>query len=571
MATPNSISIPVDRQVDRRFTLDFTVGAIMSLLSVAYGVATLQAHFYDLGAVLVLTALVQMAATTALGRRNRHSLHLRALVLISADFALFVFCRWAGSGTGFYHFYLSLAALPLLFIRTTNRWTVRLCVAVPVAFYLALEAFGSTWMLPMMPDTPTLVDVLYWVLLPCRFIFLLIGANYLAQTNQKAQARINLTLSELRENVRTSRALLSAIPDMIFRVSDEGRFLDFHCQAPGDLFLPPEKLIGKKLTDVLPAAIAARLFDRVIAAIMCGDMHVFSFELKREGVTYYYETRIAGTGANDVLMVVQDVSERVRAEKTILEQQIRAAGASKMAALGEMAAGIAHEINNPLAIITGHVQQLKDMVESNDLDKESMVEVADKVDQTALRISKIIRSLRFFARDGQEDPFEEASVREIVKDTLEFCRQRFLSHAIDLRVREISENLIVECRAVQIGQVLLNLLNNAHDAIESLPERWIELTVEDLGSQVKIAVVDSGAGIAASIRTRILEPFFTTKEMGKGTGLGLSISRGIMESHHGKLYLDADWPHTRFVMEIPKTQRPFMQQRVSFQQTTEDQ
>lgn len=548
---------------DRRFTLDFTVGAVMSLLSVAYGIATLQAHYYSLGVILLLTALVQMTSTAVIGNRSRHSLYLRALILISADFALLMFCRWSGSETGFYHFYVSLAALPLLFIETTNRWTVRFTVAVPVVLYLCLEVFGNQWMLPPLgPGTPTLVDVLYWVLLPFRFVFLLIGAHYLALTNQKAQARINLTLSELRENVRTSRALLSAIPDMIFRVSDEGRFLDFHCQATSDLFLPPEKLIGKKLADVLPPAIAARLYDRVIAAIMCGDMHLFSFELERDGVLRHYETRIAGTGANDVLMVVQDVSERVRAEKTIMEQQIRAASASKMAALGEMAAGIAHEINNPLAIISGHVQQLKDMVENEDFEKTAMVEIADKVDQTAHRISKIIRSLRFFARDGQEDPFEEASVREIVNDTLEFCRQRFLSHSIDLRVQEIPEHLTIECRAVQIGQVLLNLLNNAHDAIEALPERWIELSVETTSTHVKIAVVDSGAGIASSIRARILEPFFTTKEVGKGTGLGLSISKGIVESHHGSLYFDPNSSHTRFVLEIPKTQRPFMQQHV---------
>ncbi len=542
-------------QGDRRSTLDYTVGAVLTLLSIAYAIATLQAHFFDLGIILVLTALVQLASAAALLKRHRFSALLRAVLLLSADFALFVFCRWAGNGTGFYHFYVSLSALPLLFVAPKNRWTIRTCVLVPIVLYLMLEVFRSKVMLPKPADAPALVSVLYWVLLPLRFVFLLAGARYIVLTSQKAQARINLTLSELRENVRTSRALLAAIPDMIFRVSDEGRFLDFHSQSTGELFLPPEKLMGKKLAEVLPAAIAARFFDRIIAAIMCGDMQVFAFELDRDGVIHYYETRIAGTGANDVLMVVQDVSERVRAEKTILAQQVRAASASKMASLGEMAAGIAHEINNPLAIITGHVQQLKYMVETSDLEKSSMAELAEKIDLTALRISKIIRSLRFFARDGQEDPFEEASVREIVGDTLEFCRQRFLSHTIDLRVNEIPETLLLECRAVQIGQVLLNLLNNAHDAVELLSEKWIELSVEDLGSHINISIMDSGAGIESSIRSRILEPFFTTKDVGKGTGLGLSISKGIIESHHGKLYVDGSSPHTKFVMELPKSQR----------------
>jgi signal transduction histidine kinase len=558
------------QQADRRAALDFTVGTIMALLSIAYGIATIQAHYYGLAGILTLVALVQVGSTAGLRRKHAYSLYLRVLILLGADLALLIFCRWAGRHTGFYHFYLSLAALPLLFIATRNRWAVWTCVSAPVGFYLAFEVFKSQMMLPETASLPPLVEVLYWVLLPCRFIFLLIGARYLALTNQKAQARVNLTLSELRENVRTSRALLSAIPDMIFRVSDEGRFLDFHCQSSQDLFRPPEKLVGKMLAEVLPPAIAARLFDRVIAAIMCGDMHEFAFEFERDGETRYYETRIAGAGANDVLMVVQDVSERVRAEKTIREQQIRAVGSSKMASLGEMAAGIAHEINNPLAIISGHAQQLKDMVETGDLVKSEMATLADKVDQTALRISKIIRSLRFFARDGQEDPFEEASVRDIVNDTLEFCKQRFLCHSIDLKMQDISGDLMLECRAVQIGQVLLNLLNNAHDAVEQLPERWIELCVEDAGENVRICVTDSGAGIAFELRNKILEPFFTTKEVGKGTGLGLSISKGIVESHRGNLYVDGSSPHTRFVMELPKLQRFLTRQSPSVAQTAED-
>jgi C4-dicarboxylate-specific signal transduction histidine kinase len=341
---------------------------------------------------------------------------------------------------------------------------------------------------------------------------------------------------------------------MIFRVSDEGRFLDFHCQTESDLFVPPEKLVGKKIGEVLPNEIAEPLCEKIHDAIVSGQMQMHSFELTQGGRTRHFDTRIAGTGANDALMVVQDVSERVKAERTILAQQVRVAAANKMAALGEMAGGIAHEINNPLAIISGRAQELMELAEAGELAQEDVRSLAEKVDLTAMRISKIIRSLRFFARDGQEDPFEEASVLQIVNDTLEFCRQRFLSHAIDLRLGEFPESLLLECRAVQIGQVLLNLLNNAHDAVEGLSEKWIELSVRDLGERVQVCVTDSGRGIAPELRGRILEPFFTTKGIGKGTGLGLSISKGIIESHQGSLFVDESSAHTRFVMDLPKSQ-----------------
>jgi signal transduction histidine kinase len=553
---------------NRRVALDLTVGSLVTLLSLFYGIATFQVHGVILGILLSLTSILQLFSMVSLRRGTRFALYWRAFLLISADIALFAFCLWVGRTTGFYHFYLSLTALPLLFIESNHRWTVRTCVALPILLYIVLELVGSQVMLPM-PEVPTLVDVLHWFLFPFRFVFLLLGAHYLSLSNQKAQARVNLTLSELRENVRTSRALLAAIPDMIFRVSDEGRFLDFHCQDVNDLFAPPEKLVGKKLAEVLPATIGSKLGEHVISVIRGGGMQVFSFELEKGGEIRHYDARMAGTGATDALLVVQDVSERVRAEKTILEQQVRAAAASKMASLGEMAAGIAHEINNPLAIISGDAQQLKEIVEGDELEKTNLGELASRVDQTAHRISKIIRSLRFFARDGQEDPFEEAPVAQIVSDTMEFCRQRFSVHAIDLRLHPISEELTIECRAVQIGQVLLNLLNNAHDAVEGLSERWIELSIADQVDWVRIAVTDSGKGIAPELHAKILEPFFTTKEVGKGTGLGLSISKGIIEAHRGKLYVDGNWPHTRFVMELPKTQRSIRQPASAFLQTTE--
>jgi signal transduction histidine kinase len=116
----------------------------------------------------------------------------------------------------------------------------------------------------------------------------------------------------------------------------------------------------------------------------------------------------------------------------------------------------------------------------------------------------------------------------------------------------MEKSLRIDCRPTEISQVLLNLLNNAVDAVQPLAEKWVELQVRSAGKDVEISVMDSGKGIPEKIRDKVGQPFFTTKVVGHGTGLGLSISRGIVEAHGGHLNLDTQCEHTRFVVTLPK-------------------
>jgi PAS domain S-box-containing protein len=227
---------------------------------------------------------------------------------------------------------------------------------------------------------------------------------------------------------------------------------------------------------------------------------------------------------------------------------------SKMTALGEMAGGIAHEINNPLQIIHGSSSLLRKLVQRQPMNLELLTKTAQTIESTAIRIGKITQGLRSFAREGKNDPFETRAVGTLVEDTLSFCSEKFKVHKIELRVAAIPKELSIACRPGQISQILLNLLNNGYQAVESIPERWLELAVVDRGSDVEIAVTNSGAEIPAAARARLFQPFFTTKPVGTGMGLGLSISKGIAEAHRGGLSHDAMAVHTRFVLRLPKLQ-----------------
>ncbi|MFP5519380.1 MAG: sensor histidine kinase [Bdellovibrionia bacterium] len=219
-----------------------------------------------------------------------------------------------------------------------------------------------------------------------------------------------------------------------------------------------------------------------------------------------------------------------------------------------MSAGIAHEINNPLTVIQARSFQLTQLAELNKLDPEKVIQIAESVSKTADKIARIVKSLRTFARDGSKDPFHLVSVKDLIENTLEFCRTRFYNAGIELKVCDISEEIEVECRTIEIEQVLLNLLNNSFDAIQECSDKWIAIDVINHDNFVDIIVSDSGGPIPKEIADKIMLPFFTTKEVGKGTGLGLSISTGIMKNHQGNLIFNRNEPHTCFTMRLPHLQ-----------------
>lgn len=244
--------------------------------------------------------------------------------------------------------------------------------------------------------------------------------------------------------------------------------------------------------------------------------------------------------------------DRRVAENTVAEHRRRLIESSKMSALGQMAAGIAHEINTPLLLLNGRAAMLRVHAAKEPIDRAAVLEEIAKIEATVQRIARIVSSQKAFSRNAENDPFEYVPVAHVIEDTVELCRHRFETRGIELRVRPISSELAVMCRPSQISQALLNLLNNAYDAVEHMPAPWVETDVLDLGDAIAIRVTDSGRGIPEDVKKSLMQPFFTTKPVGKGTGLGLSISHHILGKHGGQLSVDEKSENTRFVMTLPK-------------------
>lgn len=249
----------------------------------------------------------------------------------------------------------------------------------------------------------------------------------------------------------------------------------------------------------------------------------------------------------------QGLDEKVQEKtKQLFEAEGKMITSAKMSALGEMAGGIAHEINTPLGAIGLIADQLGEVIHEEPLDKKFLQDQIKTIGDIVHRIGVIIHSLRTFSRDGSKDRFESVPAKAIIDGTLRLCKERLKNNGIEFQLGDIANDLKVRCQEIPISQVLLNLIGNSCDAISAQEKKWIKLTTAEKDGQILFVIEDSGKGIPAEIREKIFQPFFTTKDIGKGTGLGLSISSGIAKAHGGELRLDDQSSHTKFILQLPK-------------------
>jgi len=251
-----------------------------------------------------------------------------------------------------------------------------------------------------------------------------------------------------------------------------------------------------------------------------------------------------------------------------------------MASLGQLTAGIAHEINNPINFVSGNVEPLrkdihelltvleaydKIIAEKNLMKEFSQVEklkhnlefqfliqeinkLIEGIDEGASRTSEIVKGLRNFTR-LDEDELKLANINKGIESTLMILKNKF-KNRIEV-VRDFGIIPEISCYPGQLNQVLMNVLNNASQSISDKGKIFIRTWIKD--NSLIISVRDTGVGMSEEIQKRAFEPFFTTKEVGVGTGLGMSITFGIIEKHNGKIELQSEvGKGTEFVISIPK-------------------
>lgn len=246
---------------------------------------------------------------------------------------------------------------------------------------------------------------------------------------------------------------------------------------------------------------------------------------------------------------IQDIHERKTTEIKYNQERQKSIVNAKFAALGELSASIAHEINNPLGVISGYAELLQ--LTSATASPEDIEKKSDVILKSCDRITHIVKSLKKFSRSDGESQYTVCLLQELIDEAIVLTKPKLKSRMIRLQCRPI-ENSQILCNEIEIEQVIVNLINNAIDAISALPDKWVNISITETKQHYNLAVTDAGSGIPLDKQSVIFEPFFTTKKIAEGTGLGLSIVKGILDSHGATISIDNTNVNTRFVVSFPR-------------------
>ncbi|HLO51450.1 MAG TPA: PAS domain-containing protein, partial [Kamptonema sp.] len=444
------------------------------------------------------------------------------------------------------------------------------------------------------------------------------GVIFDISDRQQAQAALRQKTSELE-------AVFQALPDLYFRLNSDGIILDYLSGSSSDLYIAPEVFLGKQMTEVLPHRVSRQLEQAILDTFEKAALVTIEYSLRLTQGKQTYEARLVPFSNSQVIILARNITERKQAEAQLREknqqleqtlQQLRTTQAQliqaeKMSSLGQLVAGIAHEINNPVSFIYGNIthaheyaqgllqlcslyqQHYKNPVPeivalAEEIDLEFLIgdfpQLMASMESGADRIRQIVLSLRNFSRLEESD-IKAVDIREGIDNTLLILQHRLKQNqenrAIEI-FKEYGDLPLVECYPGLLNQVLMNVINNAIDVLSEV--RGDSLETDDYsegesdadatllssnispaiairtmlleGDRIAIVIADNGPGMPESVKRRIFDPFFTTKPVGKNTGLGLSISYQIVvEKHGGRLSCNsAPGIGAEFVIEIPTRQ-----------------
>jgi PAS domain S-box-containing protein len=366
----------------------------------------------------------------------------------------------------------------------------------------------------------------------------------LAAEQQRSADQLDVAYAELR-------SVMDSTTDNILQIGTDWRILYGNQRAANSLF---GFEVGKDLWSCLPTLFPEPVEQKLRASMEQRIQNEYE-NFSAHG-DHWYQGHIFPI-PNGISIFFRDItSEKNMQSQLELEQLLRE---KRIEALSHMAGGLAHEISNPLAIMHARASDLRTLAAADSSDLALNVRTAcDSIVTTSDRAIKILRGLRGFAREASKDPMEFASIESIVAECTELQQTRFDRHDVQLRLNIEPKIPAFEARPVQIGQIITNLLNNAFDAIvqSNSVERWIRLNARLHRDCIILDVSDSGPGIEDHFKAHLMEPFFTTKELGLGMGVGLSLSRTIAEDHGGSLVLLKDTFNTSFRLTLPLIQYP---------------
>ena len=360
-------------------------------------------------------------------------------------------------------------------------------------------------------------------------------------------------MEQLRESEDKYRTIIENIDEGYYEIDLKGRFTFVNAAALTIFHFKTNKILGKHFSDFFLEKTAQSLKQVFIRIHKSNeDFKKMHWRFKEQDGVRHIESNIFIKRSKDNTPIgfrgmLRDITERHKIQEQLAESQ-------RLSSLGEMAAGIAHEINNPITGIITYGELLKDMLMSS----SEEYGYSNEIVREGNRIAKIVKNLLAFAR---RDEVEKSAndIKEVITDSISLFKANLKKHGVTIDVQIEDYLPMVLCSNSQIQQVVVNLMSNSIYALnEKYPnieeiDKIIEVKVRNHHEYLRLTFKDHGPGIPKKARQRIFEPFFTTKRPDFGTGLGLSISYGIIKDHGGNIRVESKedkW--TKFTIDLPK-------------------
>jgi two-component system, NtrC family, sensor kinase len=368
-------------------------------------------------------------------------------------------------------------------------------------------------------------------------------AGYLAIALDNAQLYSSLEqkAAQIERLKDFSENIIESLNVGVLAVDFSGAVESWNTQLEGLIGVRREEAVGRKLEDVLPSDLMAAIAERS-GGERVSSLYKFHMQ-NREGRSLVVNVSIAplvGKSGDSIgrLILFDDVTQRMRLDEQVFQNE-------KLTSLGLLAAGVAHEVNTPLAVISNYIQMLAKQLPIGD----PRHQLIDKVVKQTFRASEIVNNLLNFSRTGATE-FTEVDLNAVVDEVLSLVAHPFRTAQVQV-TRNLQQQLpFVLGSNNKLQQVFLNLFLNARDAMPS--GGVVEIRTASFNGSVEVEIKDTGAGIPRENLNRIFDPFFTTKASGRGTGLGLSVSYGIVKEHAGKLDVrSTPGKGTSFRLEFP--------------------
>jgi two-component system NtrC family sensor kinase len=356
---------------------------------------------------------------------------------------------------------------------------------------------------------------------------------YESRWSVELQAEVDRTTTDLRRSQKQYKSVVENARDLIFLVNEEGAFLSANMAMTRLFGIPAAAIVKKKIADLFSREDAEAMLKWIQEAIHSRKSLEIKAAMRLKDRVFWFFTHFVpifgedGRSVEQVLVMARDITDRQHMENQMAQTE-------KLASLGTLAAGVAHEINNPVGVMLGFTELLLDRVPPDSKEQEML----KTIERQGLNAKRIVENLMTFARQPAKHE-DYTDLNQDLENVLNLVKNNLLTRKVDLDMRLAKDLPRVQGDAGELQQVFLNLINNAVAAMLGGGKLTVITKINPYNHMVEAVIADTGTGIPKKYADRIFVPFFTTKKVGEGTGLGLAVSYAIIEKYGGQIRFES--------------------------------